>query len=165
MAMRPNGSKKKLEERRRMAVALKRRGLSNREVARVIGCVPASVSRWNKMFETRGPAGLSPKPQAGSKPRLSPNQKRRLGRYLARGPMAFGWRTELWTLSRVAKLIENQFGVRYHISHVHRLLNDLEFSPQKPARRAREQDQEAVAAFRRERWPAIKKRPVAKRGQ
>jgi transposase len=78
--------------------------------------------------------------------------------------MAFGWPTELWTLSRVAKLIEKQFGVRYHISHVHRLLNDLKFSPQKPARRAREQDQEAVAAFRRERWPALKKRHVAKRG-
>jgi transposase len=78
--------------------------------------------------------------------------------------MAFGWPTELWTLSRVAKLIEKRFGVRYHISHVHRLLRELEFSPQKPTRRAREQDQEAVEVFRQGQWPAIKKKRDAKGG-
>jgi hypothetical protein len=57
----------------------------------------------------------------------------------------------------VAKLIEQKFGERYHISHVHRILGALGFSPQKPARVARERNDEAVAEFRSKRWRAIKK--------
>jgi transposase len=88
---------------------------------------------------------------------LTPEQHERIGEFLVAGPRAFGWHNELWTLSRVARVIETKFGVRYHVSHVHRLLRQLGFSPQKPARLARERDDESVAAFRKMRWPAIKK--------
>jgi transposase len=134
--------------------------MSVRTVAERVGCVPSSVVRWTQALEEHGERGLDSKPQAGSKPRLTVAQRRQLCRYLLKGPRAFGWRTELWTLSRVAKLISDKFGVSYHISHVHRLLCGLGYSAQKPARLARERDDQAVDDFRKKRWPAIKKSPA-----
>src|SRR2546423_417620 len=157
--MRPVGTKQSLEVRRRTAVLLRKQGLTMRTVATKVGCAPASVVRWEQAFDRRGERGLDPKPQAGGKARLTKKQLERLARYLVAGPRAFGWHNELWTLSRVARLIESKFGVGYHISHVHRLLRQIGFSAQKPARLARERDDVAVAHFRKARWSPTKKRP------
>lgn len=135
---------------------LRQQGMTVRAVADRVGSVPSSVVRWTQAFERSGDRGLDSKPQAGGKARLSPAERERLRRYLLAGPTRFGWTTELWTLSRVAKLIFLKFGVGYHVSHVHRLLRVMGFSAQKPARLARERNDKAVAEFRR-RWPAIKK--------
>ena len=156
--MRPCGSKQKLEVRRRTAVELRKQGLSVRAVAGMVGSVPSSVVRWEQAFDRNGERGLDSIPQAGGKSRLSARQKRRLVKLLLRGPTAFGWRTELWTLSRVAEVIDRTFGVRYHISHVHRLLRSLKWSAQKPERLARERDDAAIETFRKKTWPAIKKK-------
>jgi len=131
-----------------------------RAVARRVGCVPSSVVRWTQAFDRRGERGLDSKPQAGGTARLTPAQRQRLGKYLVKGPRAFGWRTHLWTLSRVGALIQEKFGVSYHVSHVHRLLRRIGFSAQKPERLARERDDRAIEAFRQKRWPAIKKSPA-----
>lgn len=164
MGMRPRGSKQELEIRRRAAVSLRKQGFTVRQVSKVIGCVPSSVVRWEQLFDGDGAKGLDPKPQvSGSKSRLSDRQREKLRKALLEGARAHGWSNELWTLSRVAKLIEREFGVGYHISHVHRLLGRMGFSAQKPARRAQEQRPEEVDAFRKKRWPAIKKKR-AKRG-
>ncbi len=155
--MRPHGTKQQLEVRRRTGVALRKRGLTVREVAKEVGSVPSSVVRWEQAFDRGGDRGLDSKPQAGGTCRLTLAQKRRLTKYLRRSPRHFGWSTELWTLARVGELIERKFQIRYHISHVHRLLRILNFSAQKPARLARERNDAAVAEFRHERWPGIKK--------
>src|SRR5512135_1781458 len=103
--MRPKGTKQQLEVRRRTAVALRKEGLSVRGVAARVRCVPSSVVRWTQAFDRHGDKGLDPIPQAGGTARLSPDDKVKLVGFLLRGPTAFGWTTELWTLSRVAKLI------------------------------------------------------------
>ena len=144
--------------RRRTAVALRKSGLSTRDVARRVGSVPSSVTRWEQAFDRRGEHGLDSIPQAGGISRLAPTQRKQLIRFLLRGPTAFGWRTHLWTLSRVAELIVRKFGVQYHLSHVHRMLRALGFTPQKPARLARERDDKMVAEFRKKTWPAVKKK-------
>jgi transposase len=156
--MRPCGSKQKLEVRRRTAVQLRKQGLSVRAVASKVGSVPSSVVRWQQAFDRKGERGLDSIPQAGGKARLSSKQKRRLVKLLLKGPTAFGWRTELWTLSRVAEVIAREFGVRYHVSHVHRLLRSFKWSAQKPERLARERDDAAIETFRNKTWPAIKKK-------
>jgi transposase len=66
------------------------------------------------------PAAHAPTP--GRPPRVSGGQLRTLERILARGPRRAGYTTGLWTLARVAKVIQRQFGIRYHPSHVWRLL-------------------------------------------
>jgi len=45
-------------------------------------------------------------------------------RLLFKGPMAQGYRTNLWTTARIAELIERQFGVSYHPDHIGRLMHD-----------------------------------------
>ena len=99
-----------------------------------------------------------PEASGGSRPRLSHKQRRALVEIVKKGAHAAGFPTELWTLRRVQQVIEWKFGVTYHIGHVWRVLHELGFSAQRPARRAREQDEEAVRNFRDREWPAIKKK-------
>jgi transposase len=56
-------------------------------------------------------------------------------------------------------------GVAYHHTHVGRLLKAIRWSPQKPARRARQRDEAAIARWRDDTWPAIKRgrKPSTKR--
>lgn len=161
--MRPKGSADVLAERRRRALKLLDEGLSLNQVARQIGCQASSVMRWRdrrakvgaKVYEV----GTSP----GRPPKLSPSQKRRLVQRIEKGPLAHGYKTDVWTCDRVRRLIWHEFRVRYHRDHVGRLLHQLGFSPQKPERRALERDEERIARWKRVRWPAVKKTPHAGR--
>jgi transposase len=157
--MRLPGSAKVLESRRRRALALVKQGLSLNAAARRIGCAASSVMRWLAAFRRHGEAGLAVRPAPGRPPRLSTRQRERLLRELLRGPMAHGYRTELWTTQRIAEVIERKFGVRYHRDHVGRLLAGCGWSCQKPERRARERDEAAIARWKRTRWPRVKRGP------
>ena len=79
--------------------------------------------------------------------------------------MAAGFPNELWTLSRVREVIRREFGVSYHVSHVHRLVCWMGLSCQRPGHVAREQDEEEVRRFRLVRWPAIKKKHASRAGR
>lgn len=157
--MRPKGSAQELEVRRQIAGKLLREGKGVREVARLIGASPSSVSRWKQALEEGGTGALKARPHPGRRPRLSPEQKEQLAHVLREGPRAAGFSTDLWTLARVAKVIERRFGVSYHPGHVWYILRDMGWSCQKPERRARERDEDAIARWRRENWPGIKKSP------
>jgi transposase len=156
--MRPPGTPKQLEKRRRRAVQLLESGQALSAVARQIGAAVSSVFRWGQAYRRKGTRALDAKPTPGRPPRLSTRQKRQLVRLLTRGPLRAGYRTDLWTLPRVTALIEQEFGVRYHPAHVWKVLTALGWSCQKPERRAVERDEAAIARWTREEWPRIKKR-------
>lgn len=158
--MRPPGTKQQLEVRRRVAVALLHRGWGVRQVARHIGCSHSSVRRWRDAFAQQADAGLNAKPHPGSRPKLTPTQYQQLAELLAQGARTHGYRTELWTLHRIAQLIEQRFGITYCPSGVWRLLRRMGWSPQKPERRARERDEDAIATWRTQAWPRLKKSPA-----
>jgi transposase len=82
-------------------------------------------------------------------------------RLLLKGPRAAGYATELWTLKRIAQLIQKYFDIRYHPNHLWRLLRRLGWSCQKPERRALERNEAVIAHWKRYRWPHIKKRRKA----
>ncbi len=82
-------------------------------------------------------------------------------RLLLRGAVRCGYPTDLWTTRRVAELIRKRVGVDYHPNHLWRLLQALGWSCQKPATRARERNEVAIAHWKRYRWPHIKKRRKA----
>lgn len=154
-------SKQDLEVRRRTAVNLvERGGLTYRQAAEAVGAVPSSVSDWMKAYREGGASGLAPKSEKGknSESQLGPDDRARLAEMLREGATAHGFETELWTLSRVQKVIEREFDVSFSVGHVHRVLGEMGFSSQKPERRSREQDPEAVKAFREEAWPSLGKK-------
>ena len=162
--MRPKGSAEALEVRRRIAGRLLEQGKGIREVARLVGAAPGSVLRWKQALEEGGKEALAAKPHPGRPPRLTTEQKEGLKAILLLGPRAAGFSTDLWTLSRIAQVINSHFGVKYHPGHVWHILHDMGWSPQKPERRARERDEEAIQRWREEEWPRIEKKPTTKGG-
>ena len=155
--MRPQGSPRQLEKRRRQAIRLLHRGKTVSAVARWLGASKSSVVRWREAHKRKGLKGLRPKDIPGRPARLSEAQKARLSKYLLQGPLAAGYSTDLWTLQRIADLIEKRLHVSYHPNHVWRLLLSMGWSCQKPERRALQRDEEAIQHWKRIRWPAIKK--------
>jgi transposase len=146
-----------MEERRKRAARLFARGVTRAEVARQLAVSPQSVSRWYADWQTGGTKALKGAGRAGRLPRLSAAQLRQIDHALRQGPRAHGFGTDVWTLERVAAVIEVQTGVAYHPGHVWKLLRDkLGWSRQRPARRAVERDDDAVAAWVATEWPGIK---------
>ena len=155
--MRPHGSPAELEARRLRAMELLKRGLSLNEVGRQIHCNASSVMRWRDARAVGGTKALKAKPASGRPPRLTRGQLNQLVRYLLEGAIAHGYRTELWTTQRIADLIQDKFGVRYHRNHVGKLMHALKWSSQKPERRALERDEAAIEAWKQQEWPRVKK--------
>jgi transposase len=124
------------EGRRLRALELKRKGWKQRDIADALGVTKGAVSQWMKRAEEEGVEGLMRKPPPGARPRLSEEQHERLPELLERGAEAYGFRGEVWTCARVARVIREKFGVTYHPAHVSRLLRALGLSLHKPARRA-----------------------------
>jgi transposase len=155
--MRPHGSPRELEARRMRAAALLHEGRCPAEVARLLGCHPSSVTRWRKTVHRRGAAALRAKPAPGRPCQLTLRERSRLVRLLLKGPMARGYRTDVWTTQRIADMIAEEFRVSYHRDHVGRLLHGLGWSCQKPDRRALERHEERIERWKRTEWPRIKK--------
>ena len=149
-----------LEDRRRRALGLVDSGCSLNEAARRIGCGASSVMRWFHTRQRGGEKALKVRSSPGRPPKLQRNQKERLIRLLLKGAIARGYRTNLWTTTRIAQLIEEEFGVQYHPNHIGRLMYGLGWSHQKPKRRALERDDAAIEQWKRQEWPRIKKKPL-----
>jgi transposase len=158
--MRPKGTIIQLEVRRRVAVSLLEVGWGVRHVARHVKASPSSVRRWRDAVAQHAAAGLDAKPHpGGSHLKLNADQRQQLVDLLRQGARAHGFRNELWTLARVATVIERHFGVTYCPSGVWHLLRRLGWSPQKPTKRARERDEDAIAHWPKAKWPTLKKSP------
>jgi transposase len=115
-------------------------------VAALLGASHSSVKKWKTALARGGKEALAAKPPPPRPTKLSDAQKSQLVKMLVRGPLASGFRTDLWTCRRVAEVVQQRFGVSYHPDHLGRILHDLGFTPQKPEQLARKRD-----------WPRIKK--------
>jgi transposase len=80
---------------------------------------------------------------------------------LGKGALAYGFSTDLWTIPRIVKVAEAQWGVRYSETAMWRMLKRHGLSWQRPRRQAREKDLRAVNNWRRRSWPRYKKKPDA----
>jgi transposase len=112
----------KLEARRIAAMSRLQRGESTSTVARSLGVCIQSVQRWARCYRLHGNEGLRRSPKSGPRPKLARDKLIRLSDLLARGPLAYGFETPVWTSERVASLIWSRFRVRYSVDHVKRLL-------------------------------------------
>jgi transposase len=144
------------EWRRLRAVELKEQGWSQREIAEVLDVAEETVSRWLARVRAGGADVLRARPTPGRPPRLSPEQRRLIPEFLSHGPEAYGFRGQVWTCARVAVVIQEEFGVRYHKDHVRRLLQALHWTPQMPITRAVQRDEAAIVRWRQETWPQLR---------
>lgn len=151
---------KELERRRRKGMRMLARGVAQAEVARTLEVSRQTTSGWARKL-AEDPQAWRRKP-LGRPAGLGAAQKKQLGKALLAGAVANDFPTELWTLARVAKLIEREFGVAYSTVNVWRILRELGFSSQRPAGRAIQRDEAAIKLWRTKRWPALKKSAAAK---
>ena len=100
--------------------------------------------------DAAGRAGRPPKPSTAQ-------QLGEVEHALASGAEANGT-TDLWTLPRVAEVIERVTGVSYHPGHVWYILRDLlGWTWQRPARRALQRNNAAIQRWVKRRWPPTPK--------
>jgi len=151
------------EWRRLRALHLKRQGWYQRDIAEALGVREETVCRWLARARDGGPEALRARPGAGRPPKLSDAQKRLIPEFLWHGPEAYGFRGQVWTRARIAQVIEEEFGVRYHKGHVGRLLQELRWTPQVPIRRAIQRDEDAIRRWRVEAWPELLRRAQRER--
>jgi transposase len=134
-------------------------GHSQAQVAHQLGVARQNVSRWHAKWRSGGQEALRRAGPTGHAPRLSDPQLANLTQALRQGARAHGFDTDHWTLARVATVIEQVTGVAYHPGHVWKLLRRrLGWRLQRPARRAVERDEQAIARWVETDWPRIREK-------
>jgi transposase len=146
------------EWRRLRAWDLTLQGWRVNAIARALGASPAAVSRWLAAARRDGPQALRARPHPGAAPKLTADQKRLIADFLWHGPEAYGFRGEVWTCPRVARVLAEEFGVSYSRSQVARILKALGWTPQLPITRAVQRDEAAIERWAAEDWSRLKQR-------
>ena len=150
------------EARRLRAWELKEQGWKPIRIAEALGVTRGAVSQWFKRAEAEGVEGLYRRKAPGPKRRLSEEHLAQLPILLEQGAEAHGFRGDVWTRPRVAQVIAKEFSVTYTPQQVGNILRKIGWSRQKPMTRASQRDEVAIAIWREETWPALKKRPEPK---
>jgi transposase len=152
-----------VEWRRLRAVELDHMGWLEVDIAAALGVNKGTVSKWLAVAETEGVEALRAHPAAGHPPKLTADQLRRIPEFLTYGAEAYGFRGEVWTCPRVVQVIQWEFGVSYHKDHVSRLMKELGWTPQVPNTRAVQRDEAAIARWRAETWPELRRKATRER--
>lgn len=148
------------ERRRCHAQKLAEQGWKQKDIAVAVDVSKGAVSQWLKISKQEGRSGLLARAHTGRPPELTNEEKLLIADYLSHGAESYGFRGEVWTCRRVRKMIEIEFGVSYHKSHVARLLKELKWTPQQPVERATQRNEEAIADWRQYIWNDMKKKRV-----
>jgi transposase len=157
----PKGIKrnfKELETRRLKAGRLIKEGLKNADIARQLKVSRQSVGRWRDEQSKGGADKLRSAGRAGRKSKLTSTQEDKIISALQKGAKSHGYSSEMWTLPRVAKLIMEVTGVRYHPRYVGEILKRLGWSCQRPIVRAKERNEEAIQDWKKKEWLRLKKK-------
>jgi transposase len=148
------------EEKRRIAVnAVLKHGMSNAQAAELVAVTPQAVRNWLKVHAKGGASALTARKRGrrqGEQKRLSPEQATAIADLVRdRCPDQLKLPFYLWTRAAVARLIAEHFGILISEKTAGRYLKEWGFTAQKPARRAYQQDPEAVERWIKEEYPAI----------
>ena len=106
------------------------KGVSQADIGRELEVSHQTVSDWHDKWKTGGKQALKSSGQPGRPAKVSETELAEVARALEKGPRANGFPTELWTLARVAAVIEKVTGVTYHPGHVWRVLRQMGWSRQ-----------------------------------
>lgn len=146
------------EHRRFRVWEMHKQGYRQQAIADALGLSQSGVSRIIKRGREGGKAALKTRQAPGAKPRLSQVQKAELLEKLKQGAEAFGFEGAVWTTRRIARLIEDEFGVHYHPDYIGPLLRGLGWSWQKPSVKATQRDEQAIQEWLEKRWLEIKEK-------
>jgi transposase len=131
--------------RRKQAEQMFAAGERQAEIARTLGISRQCVHNWFwRWQESRGRRGESRTPRSGRRCRLTPAQLAEIDGALRRGPRAFGFARERWTLWRIASIIERISGIAYHPSSVWRLMRTIGWTLKAPPKGERRKNRSRI---------------------
>ena len=107
------------------ALHLSQQGWRQSDIAAALDVTKGAVSQWLSAARLGGPEALRSQPHRGGPARLVPAQKRLIPDFLGHGAEAYGFRGEVWTCRRIAKVLVQEFDVSYSRSQISRLLKEL----------------------------------------
>jgi transposase len=139
--------------RRKRAIELLIQGWNESEIAKIFGVTQSAVSQWIKL----GQDAAMNEDRRGRPCQLDIRQKNMIPEFLSHGAEAYGFKGDVWTCARVAKVIYREFGIQYHRRQIGRLLKELQWTPQKPIIRATQRDESQIEEWKTRIWPALKK--------
>jgi transposase len=149
-----------MKEHRMRAGKMFKKGSSQADVARELEVSRETASQWHATWRESGMDGLAGAGRAGRLPKVTDEQLATVEWALSLGPKANGFPNQLWTLARVTTVIKKMTGVSYSTTQTWSILHDrLGWSRQRPARQAKEANQDAIEAWAKDRWPVAKKTP------
>lgn len=148
------------EEKRKQAVRLRKKGLGHKEIAELVGVHSLTVGRWLQRYQRQGMAALKSKPRgrpSGAGRSLTLEQEKLIQKLITdKTPDQLKLAYALWTRQSVKEVIEQETGVKLAIRTVGKYLSLWGFTPQKPLKKAYEQNPEQVRRWLEEEYPAIK---------
>ena len=144
-----------LEEKRRLAHRLRKRGMTRAEIGEVVGVHADTIGRWLKLDKHQ--LGYDkPGRKQGSGRRLDAEQEQCIkGLLIDKTPDQLKMPYALWTRESVAELVRIRYGIDLPIRTVGDYLKRWDMTPQKPQKRAYEQRAPEVKAWLEEEYPAI----------
>jgi transposase len=146
------------QARRERAAELFAQGRTQAQVARQLDVSRQSASRWHAGWQASGATALRSRGPTGRPPKIPDSALEGIEQALLEGALAHGFPTDVWTLDRIAVVIQGLTGAALSNPSVWRLLrNRLGWSVQRPQRQAKERDEEAIQHWVAHEWPRIKK--------
>jgi transposase len=146
------------EDIRRKAVKAYLTGHKKTDIAEIFGVTRQAVTKWVNTYETGGEKALKAKRRGrgkGGKKLLPWQAAQTVKMVMDRHPDQLKLPFYLWTRQAVADLIEKRFGVSLSIWTIGRYLKAWDLTPQKPIRKAYEQNPQAVGKWLEEEYPTI----------
>jgi transposase len=147
---------------RRRAISLIKSGKKKGAIAELFGVNKNTVSNWSKRYGNKGSKGLSDSKRGAKSANcklLTSEQENQIQQMIIdKYPQQYKLAFALWTGKAVRELVEQQFGIVLARSTMGYYLRSWGFTPQKPKKRAYEQNPKNVEKWLEEEYPAIKAR-------
>jgi transposase len=147
---------------RDQVVRLRKQGKANKDVAEYLTMNPEQCSRIWQKYERGGKKEIllgTRGRRHGEKRSLTEEQERRIQKLIIdKTPDQLKFPFALWTREAVRQLIGKQYGIDMPIRTVGEYLKRWGFTPQKPIKRAKEQNSHAVDRWLETDYPGIVRR-------
>lgn len=147
------------QQLRDQASRLFKKGWKNKDIAVALGVSYVTVSRWRTVYKQKGSKGLKITKRGrkiGMLRTLSPEQEKELRNAIKdKCPDQLKLPFALWTRGAVQQLIFQLWSIQMPIRTVGEYLSRWKFTPQKPLRKAYEQNPKAVKKWLDEDYPEI----------
>jgi transposase len=149
-------------ELRKQYIRLRKKGMSNQLAAETVGLSVSRTSSIWQLYQKGGLEAIKPKPRGrrhGEKRQLSAQQEKELQTLLVdKNPEQLKLSFALWTRDAVRLAVKNLNGIELPLRTISDYLKRWGFTPQRPIKRAYEQNPKAVSQWHKEVYPEIKAR-------